>query len=403
MGDDSSSREALDLLGEIGPNTRAQEIDTLRSLTKETRQFVLSRLFALHAYSELAQPTAKDAERLAATIGIKRTNFMRLLSRLREHGLDALIPHRRVAPRGSKSRDGLPSAAEKALADVLTDDPMASLSKIAQRLRSLLDGHEMPAESMLRRRVYAARQAGAGGPAAAALNRADAVFGREMMMGATPTDILIDRGVEFGDQRFQSCLLGLVIDVETRLVVGAGLSPHPELALAGAIIDVQAFLARMTIGKVAVSSKPPRIVRGAREDDPLENVADMDDDAYAYYSVPEVLQGRSTRLLFRIIGDRLGQISLRERGSRSRRIDEDSGLKFDDARRRVREEVDAWNYRVLCTRAGVRPEAGEEIKARRLRQWSSGEEPLFGARDICPMGIQLDHDAIRSAVHERPS
>lgn len=410
--EDASSGKAGDptslaLLGEIGPRTRSQELDTLRSLPEETQAFVLSRLVALHAYDELAQPTAKDAERLAATIGIKRTNFMRLLSRLRQHGLDALIPHRRVAPRVSKSREGLPAAAEKALAVVLAEEPMASLSDIARRVRSMLSDDQMPVASMLRRRVYAARQAGAEGPAAAALNRPDAVFGRKIVIGGTPSDIRIDRGIELGDQRLQSCFLGLVVDVETRLIVGAGLSPHPEEALAGAILDVQAFLRRMTIGEAAVSSKPPRIVTGRREDDARGDITDVEDDAgyrdaYPDFSVPEVLQGRSTRLLFRMIGDSLGRISLRERDSRSQNTDEGFGLKFEDARRHVREEVDAWNYRILCTRARVRADAAPEVVARRLREWSSRKEPSFWAGDLQSASIFQSHDAIRSAVHGVP-
>lgn len=394
----------LALLGAYGPHGYERELRALRRLPEAQQRQILMRLGSLHAYAELSTPSYHQAEHFAAQIGMRRANFLRLLERLSEHGpVDALARHRHVKRRASSARDGCSDAVEKVLASVLSRDPIATLGDVMAALNGNLPSAEVPHASTIRRRLSAVRQADVDEPFATAMVRRDAVFGRSVVKCCSPTDVVARPGVGSTFGRIATCYLGLVLDVETRLVIGAGLHPEPEKALAGAVRDVAAFLATMVVADLPVHPDLVRHLRSIIEEGSDERVivslspppSTRTEDAPVWRRYTD----SGTRWLFRMVGDRLGEVGFVSEGAARSMPLRGGAWDMEVATEFVREEVDDWNYRLLCSRLGLRPEGGAGLVAKRMTDWSRARGSMDGSAADFLRGTYYEPGEVEASVH----
>lgn len=394
----------LALLGAYGPNGYERELRALRRLPEAQQRQILTRLSSLHAYAELSAPSYHHAEKFAAEIGMRRANFMRLLKRLCEHGpVDGLAKHRHVKRRASFARDGCSDDVEKVLASVLSHDPIATLGDVMAALGRNLPSEAVPHASTIRRRLSAVRQADVGEPFATVLVRREAVFGRSVVKCCSPTDVVARPGVGSPFGTIATCYLGLVLDVDTRLVIGAGLHPKPDTALAGAIRDVAAFLATMVVADLPVH---PDLVRHVR------SIVDEGSEEWAVASLPPSPSERmergsiwrryrdsGSRWLIRIVGDRLGEVGFVSEGAARRMPFRRGTWDMETAKEFVREEVDDWNFHLLCARLGLRPEGGPGLVAKRMTDWSRASGSMDGSSADFLQGTYYRPEEVTASVH----
>ncbi len=245
----------LELLGRFSASTAEWERREFATLPKDTQALVLHRLDVLDRYLALSKPKVSDADAAAEAISIPRSNFYRMLSRYKEGGaVLGLVPHARVKRPAMQAG----KAFEADLTRLVREHPTERLAFFEKALEAVARKHgtRPPSRVTIQRRIAELRATTAAPPHARSSVSANPVFGRQL---------LVDQcllGVPVADDASKPRLgIAVVLDVDTRLLLGVGLGPAglPQKILAGAVADTDAFWEERLLGSFPTRALPERV------------------------------------------------------------------------------------------------------------------------------------------------
>lgn len=356
----------------VSPANLDSEIALLSAQSAENQSVMAARLEVIERYLQSSSRTMDVADRAAQLMGVKRRQFLRLVAKCAELGpVRALTPRFRNVQRASVRTDGFNSNVEAHLATILAERPDAKLAEIDAYLREHLAPSEYPSGSALRRRVLGLR---------AARNSTSGRFGDEFIVDQAAIDLAITGGSS------SSCLLTLVVDRATRLIIGGSAIPDDKMGigLRLALNHANDTIARQAQGSAL--SLAPRIGRISWIAPPGFETASGAIQAapkQPEFSIETDGARRHGSLLLRTIGDRFGPYTLRTRlTAETRRPVGNQSLRVSqtDADRLVATLTWAWNQEII-DRLPVTGEAGKAGKGRKLRslvrQFSRFMDPVF--------------------------
>lgn len=256
-----SREDARALLGDYSPATAAWELEMLDRLSQEDQDLVLRRVDVLTDYLAIQKPSAADADAAAERLGIKRSNFYRLLARYKQKGaLLGISPHVRIKS-GSKWGEG--AQHHEQLRKLMREHPDAPLSFYMEKIEEHLvttKGSRAPSMSTLRRWVSEIRAPTKSPP------RAPAARLREEIKPVVGRSLLIDQiGVKVGlhDSGWGETLIAtFVIDRDSRLIAGIGFGKADDngTGLFAALKDSNVFWYQPMIGSMNTISRPEQII-----------------------------------------------------------------------------------------------------------------------------------------------
>lgn len=252
-----SRDELLGLLGRYSPTTAEWERREILALAEDVREVILRRLDVLDRYLAGSSRTTADADAAAEALGIPRSNLYRMLKRYQQAGaLLGLAPHARIKRPARRAGEGYDFSSE--ITRLLRENPKAKLGFFVDRLDEIstgMDGARPPSRISIQRHIAEFRSHTAA-PTRRSAAIADPVFGRDLLIDACLLGVTPDEE-SFGPR------LGVafVVDLDTRLVIGAGLgrAANLQLALRGALADTDAFWDAPLIGSFPTRKLPERV------------------------------------------------------------------------------------------------------------------------------------------------
>lgn len=324
------------------------EIALLISLPAAKQQIVLDRLAVMDRYLSQPQPTVEEAEKAAASLGMAKRNFYRLLSKLKELGpVRGLSPKFRNSPAAFPVHSGLSELAEEVVRAFVTGDSNLKMTDMIELVmdRSRQAGEAPPSAATIRRRVEVLRREGLA-------VRHDARLGRRIVIDQVTIDLPVrfPAGVERPIATF-------IIDRDTLVILGAGLA-QSKAAGAGfqrALRDLErgrlADLADLTaipfakqiegIDWVVDQGLDSRVAMVERDSRLLTPTLD--------FSIHLGGQRRSGKLLTKLLGDRLGtlQFMLKPRVTRLAESPETPTIDARTATNILSAQISIWNAKAI--------------------------------------------------------
>jgi hypothetical protein len=259
------------------------------------------RLRAVVDYLE-GPSTSKDADRCAATIGVARQQFYRLVEKMKRIGpVRGLTPGFQNVRRRSSVRSGLGDIVEKVLAAILREDPYAGTARVERLLRERLPPDaKPPSQSSLRRRLKILRSAGS--------RISDAhVFGEHLLVDQSAINLPL-----YSEKKSAPYAIAtLIIDKATKLIVGVAVSSDAlyGMDLSAALSSVPGhFLPGLKKRPFAVSDSLKRVdwVIPPHTEDLVPFVTDAAAQLGIELEVQQSGVRRHGSLLTKELGDRLG-------------------------------------------------------------------------------------------------
>lgn len=328
-----------------------EELAVLARQPADKQHIVEQRLGVIDSYLNRSPQTTGDADFAAAQIGVGRRQFYSLVSKLRELGPSrALTPGFRNVLRAAPSRDGLDEPAEGAIRDILKAEPEARLSRIEAYVRQVCDsaGAGFPGGSAIKRRVHVLRQS--------VDFAAPGDFGARLVIDQVPLEL----SVSVGDKSTLS-IITLIIDRETRLIAGAGLTAVEKngLGLNAAVMDFAKRRERFLASQIPVAEAIKELTWVLPPG--MQFFNEKIEQSFEVWRRPhfEFVGHPATRhgeWIMRLIGDRLGPFAFRRlaKFDRGLPLSTTPGISLEDARRLVSSAIDQWNEPRLAAAASAK-------------------------------------------------
>lgn len=321
--------------------TFASNEATFWALSAANQDAVLQRLKVLDEYLGLPEPTAGDAARMAASLGMSERNFYRLVGKLRDHGpVAGLAPNFRLRQRPSAAADGLGEVADVTLERILETAEDARWKDVVEEVLAACRsaGVEPPSAAAIRRRLLALRAEGRLREAG------ERIFGEAWLLDQTAITLTTtsDQGVEY-------VVVTLLIDRQTKLIGGVGL-PDQQAPLSGvvsALVDAWSRVPEFASVDLNVATR----LRDFRWVTPEGVNISGFMLRYGVTSTPGRGPRRHGEAIFRLIGNRLGPYTLLIRSTASPQIVDEQlatePLPLAKAEEVVRHAVGKWNEGIL--------------------------------------------------------
>ena len=355
------------------------EMWLLATQSEAKQETVWERLEVIDRYLQIDSPTGIDADAAAAEIGIARRRFYRLIANLRSLGpVRALSPGFRNVKRKAPTKDGLEKHVEIAIQKALREEPDAKMAEIYRFVAAECERLEAskPSPTAVRRRVHAIRRS------ATPLKQGETI-GETVVVDQVALDLVIDW---FDGARLS--VITLIIDFETRIILGFGLSIGEGAGngLESALHDMSKRLPKLStfgtphVGKLSRVrwTVPPSIEYAADALSSKSNPREERPDIEVFGSGPR----RHGDQIMRLIGDRIGPYEFRRLTDLVHlpRVKDQPATDFNDAVRIVGYAVEKWNQEALSNYAKGRASSGSEKKLIELSEAiNTTFKPVFGA------------------------
>ena len=357
------------------------EFRALMALPPERQNVIFQRLQVIDEYlNRWEHQTTAHADEAAERLGMKRRNFYKLLDKLRRFGPVRGLSKSYRAHLPAPSALGLSEAAERAIAKIMREDATAPLGKLQAAVEAATPKTEKaPSATAIRRRVNALRAPGGWfeqiGP-----NRKERVFGQAIVVDQTAVSLLIE-----GPSGLEYAVPTLIVDRETRLIIGLGLGNPSEGArgLEQALEDAERRQTDLPAGpfKLArrireVSWVPPdglmaAAVRWAEEIRPVVG------------TISHTGPRRHGSALLPLLGTKFAGFDLLPRMTSAPMVQSKQGMRptvgRETARALLGGAVDHWNYEVARAWTGVATYADGDERRQHLQAWrGSAKARLIG-------------------------
>lgn len=351
------------------------ELALLSKQPEGKRLIFEERLRAIDRYLQKPDPSVFDVDEAAASVGVSRRQFYRLLTKMRRLGpVRGLLPSLHNVVRSSAATEGLAEPIEAVLIREMTKDPTIKIAQLESLVFARCEqlGVDRPSEWKLRRRIHALRASG--------LAASNIEFGGSLVVDQIALDLPVRH---LGANYYVG--VTLIIDRNTRLIAGASATVGDGIGLS--IRQALADMSRRTVGfsasKLLVATKLERLtwVVPPGLEDYAEAVSEVSTDGRWMADVEIIGKGsrRHGELILRLLGDRLGIYGFRTRaelGTDAERAPAGNAESLDFASKVIGHCVESWNRKVLQSRRAS-TSTPDSLAARRLTRITKELQSYF--------------------------